>query len=58
MLFYGYIDRQGKLVIPTQFDGAGAFQRGFAAVQTSDGLRIIGRNGRSAAGPFKEREPQ
>ncbi len=58
MLFSGYMDRHGKLVIPTQFERAGAFQSGFAAVGTFDGLRIIGRDGRSAAGPFKEREPQ
>ena len=32
-LKYGYIDKTGKLVIPAQFDGAGTFTDGPAAVR-------------------------
>lgn len=43
---WGYIDRAGKIAIPTQFDGAGAFREGVARVSVNGKTVFINTSGR------------
>jgi hypothetical protein len=58
---WGYADAAGQFVIPAQFEFAGEFSEGVAAVKLDGRLGYIGLDGRFvipakffAAGPFKE----
>ena len=61
---WGYIDGRGKVVIEPQFDWAGRFSEGLAAVRRDRGYSYIDRTGKAAiglrreslssAGPFSE----
>ena len=43
---YGYIDRDGRLVIDTRFDRAGVFSHGLAAVIIAGKVGYIDKKGR------------
>jgi len=47
----GYIDRTGKLVIPSKFEMAREFSGGLAAVRTSEGFGFIDRAGAVVIAP-------
>lgn len=44
---WGYIDKNGKFIIPPQFDQARAFRDGLAPVKTSNGWGFIDKNGQN-----------
>lgn len=48
---YGYVDRTGKLVIPYQFDSAGSFQEGLAAVSIDRKYGFINTSGKIVIKP-------
>ncbi len=43
---YGYVDTEGQLVIPVQFDGCAPFSEGFASGHVGDEVRVFDRTGR------------
>lgn len=49
---YGFIDKQGKLVIPIQYDNIGGFAEGMARVQQNGKYGFLDKNGNTAI-PFK-----
>lgn len=48
---WGYLDRQGKIVIEPRFDRAGHFQEGIALVSENDQLGYLQRNGQYLVEP-------
>ena len=48
---WGFIDTTGKFVIQPQFDGAGRFSDGFAAVKIGDRWGFIDKTGEYAINP-------
>ena len=48
---YGYIDRTGKIVITSQFDGAWQFSGGLALVKVGDKWGYIDRSGKMVIKP-------
>ena len=49
---YGFIDKQGKLVIPIQYDNIGGFAEGLARVQQNGKYGFLDKSGNTAI-PFK-----
>lgn len=55
---YGYIDRNGKMVIPPDFDEAGPFSQGLAAVKVGDKFGYVDKTGKMKIAPqFEKAEP-
>ncbi len=48
---YGYVDKTGDYVIPPQFDAAGSFYEGLAAVLTHEKVGFIDKKGRFVIKP-------
>ncbi len=48
---WGYIDKNGRLVIPFKFDGAGGFSEGLAAVEINERTGYIDKTGKLVIPP-------
>jgi hypothetical protein len=55
---WGYVDMQGEMVIPPQYQLAFAFGQGRALVHDGKGLAILDREGREVARPALEGVPR
>ena len=53
-IFYGYIDRNGEIAIPLQYQYAQPFSEGLAMVQTGEGTGFINTSGEMVIPPVYE----
>lgn len=51
---YGYVDRDGKTVVPFRYDWADAFDEGLALVKAGDLFGLIDKTGREVLAPVYE----